>query len=187
MNGRRNLERFKTTTPSKNNNTQRPFFAPNRHPDAMDVDRTRARLSTVEENNCVDGPGVQWMIDRTLRTTQGQNRGRGGPPFRPRGGFLQRGARPNFDNVQCYLCRQTGHIARYCPQHRLNQPGASRSRFTQANDYLEQEEPIQVARTIAADPQQRAHAILGKMAYEDDAIKDALIKELRKGEDFPNA
>ena len=127
------------------------------------------------------------MIDRTLRTTQGQNRGRGGPPFRPRGGFLQRGARPNFDNIQCYLCRQTGHIARYCPQHRLNQPGASRSRFTQANDYLEQEEPIQVARTIAGNPQQRAHAILGKMAHEDEAVKDELIKELRKGEDFPNA
>jgi len=40
MNGGATLKGSKTTTPPKNNNAQRPFYAPNRHPDAMDVDRT---------------------------------------------------------------------------------------------------------------------------------------------------
>ena len=41
-----------------------------------------------------------------------------------------------------------GHIARQCPPHLWNQPSGSRARAT--HDYYEQEEPIQVARTIAA-------------------------------------
>ena len=97
--------------------------------------------------------------------------------MRPRGGFLQRNARFNFDNVQCYKCQQMGHIARQCPQHPWNQPSGSRARAT--HDYYEQEEPIQVARTVAARTSgSRADKYLQKMADEDDMVKDELIRKL---------
>ena len=110
--------------------------------------------------------------------------------MRPRGGFLQRGARPNWDNFQCYCCQQKGHISRYCPQNpRNNQLRPQQGRRTQTNDYYEQEEPIQAAHTIAENctPQERAHEILGYMANQEEAVKDELIKELQSGGDFPNA
>ena len=116
--------------------------------------------------------------------------------MRPGGGFLQRGARPNFDNFQCYCCQQKGHIARYCPQHPRNNQSRpnnttrpQQGQQVQTNDYYEQEEPIQAARAIADNrtPQERAHEILGYMANQDDAVKDELIKELRSGKDFQNA
>ena len=106
--------------------------------------------------------------------------------MRPRGGFLQRSARFNFDHVQCYKCQQMGHIAHQCPQHPWNQP--SESRAYSAHNYDEQEEPIQVARAVAAcTPENRADKYLQKMADEDDAVTDELIKKLRPREDFGSA
>src|ERR1700732_4341789 len=72
------------------------------------------------------------------------------------------------------ICRQQGHIARYCPQHRWNQPSGSKTRFTQAHDYYEQEEPIQVARAVAdtRNPQQKAQDWLNGVAGESDEVKD---------------
>ena len=92
MNARKNLDKFKTTTPCTSGPW--PFFAPARHPDAMDVNRTRAHLVTTEDHK-PGGYCRQWD------QPQGQ-RGKGGPPMRPWGGFLQWGACPNFDNFQCY-------------------------------------------------------------------------------------
>ena len=110
--------------------------------------------------------------------------------MRPRGGFLQRGVGPNWDNFQCYCCQQKGHISRYCPQNPCNnQSRPQQGRRTQTSDYYEQEEPIQAARAIAENrtPQERAHEILGYMANQEEAVKDELIKELRNGGDFPSA
>ena len=47
MNARRNLDKFKSTSSQKAEG-QQPFFAPPRHPDAMDVDRTQVRLANIE-------------------------------------------------------------------------------------------------------------------------------------------
>ena len=106
--------------------------------------------------------------------------------MRPRGGFLQHSVRFNFDNVQCYKCQLMGHIARQCPQHPWNQPSGSRAHAT--HDYYKQEEPIQVARIVAArTPGSRADEYLQKMADEDDAVKDELIRKLQLGEDFGSA
>ena len=61
MNARRNLYKFKST-PSQRAGGQQPFFAPPRHPDAMDLDGTRAQLA-----NIVSDPAVieaQWKEDR---------------------------------------------------------------------------------------------------------------------------
>lgn len=81
-----------------------------------------------------------------------------------------------------------GHIARYCPQHHWNL-GNAHTNFTQANDYYEQEEPLQVARAVANNhtPKERAHEILGHMANQDEEVKDELIKELQMNKDFQNA
>ena len=97
--------------------------------------------------------------------------------MRPRGRFLQHGARSNFDNVQFYKCQQMGHIACQCPQHPWNQSSGSRAHAT--HDYYEQEEPIQAAWMVAeCTPGNRANEYLGKMADEDNTVKDELIKKL---------
>ena len=162
MQARKNLDKFQNP-PRHSNAGQRAFQMPGRHPDAMDTsaDRSRARITQTTQ----DEPN-------NLFIPRG-GRGRGGIPP-PRGGFLARGGRPNFTNVTCYVCRQQGHIARYCPQHRWNQPGGSKTRFTQAHDYYEQEEPIQVARVVAdtCNPQQKAQDWLNGVARESDEVKD---------------
>ena len=110
--------------------------------------------------------------------------------MRLQGGFLQRGARPNWDNFQCYCCQQKGHISRYCLQNpRNNQPHPQQGRRAQTNDYYAQDEPIQAARTITENrtPQECAHEILGYMANQEEEVKDELIKELRNGGDFLHA
>ena len=100
----------------------------------------------------------------------------------------------NFENTQCFHCQQMGHILCFCPQHTWNkqqqQPQQRGSTHrTQTNDYYEQEEPLQVAHTIADNhtPQEHTHEILGFMANQEEVVKDKLIKELRNGGDFPSA
>ena len=70
-----------------------------------------------------------------------------------------------------------GHLACQCPQHPWNQPLGSRAGAT--HNYYKQEEPIQVARTVAARTLgDRVDKSLHKMADEDNAVKDELIKKL---------
>ena len=63
------------------------------------------------------------------------------------------------------------------------------TRFTQAHDYYEQEEPIQVARAVAdtRNPQQKAQDWLNGVAGESDEVKDMVLQQLWKKEDFQNA
>ena len=176
MQVRKNLDKFQNS-PRRSNPGHRTFQIPGRHPDAMDTsaDRSHAHITQTTQ----DEPNNPFI-------PRG-GRGRGGIPP-PRGGFLARGGRPNFTNITCYVCRQQGHIARYCPQHRWNQPGGSKTHFTQAHDYYEQEEPIQVARTVAdtRNPQQKAQDWLNGVAGESDEVKDMVLQQLWKKEDFQN-
>ena len=182
MNVRCNLDKFKST-PSQRAGGQQPFFAPSRHPDAMNVDQTRAQLANIKADPAATE--AQWKEDQE-RWNQNRQGGRGSPPMRPRGGFLQHCACFNFNNVQCYKCQQMGHIACQCPQHPWNQFLGSRACAT--HDYYKQEEPIQVARAVAAcTPENRADEYLRKMADKDNTVKDELIKKLWLGEDFESA
>ena len=95
MNARRNLDKFKSTSSQKAGG-QRPFFAPPRHPDAMDVDRTWAQLANVKSDPAA--VEAQWKEDREQWNQN--RRGRGGPPMRSRRGFLQHSVCFNFDNVR---------------------------------------------------------------------------------------
>ena len=76
LNARKNLDKFKTSSQPRTTGP-RPFFAPACHPDAMDVDRTRAHLATAEDHE-PGGYRRQWDQPQS----QGQ-RGREGPPMRP--------------------------------------------------------------------------------------------------------
>ena len=87
MNARRNLDKFKST-PLQRAGGQRPFFAPPRHPDAMDVDQMQAQLANTESDPVAIE--AQWREDRKQWNQNKQERG--GPPMRPRGEFFQCGA-----------------------------------------------------------------------------------------------
>lgn len=64
MNARKALDKFKSF-PQKSSGA-RPFFAPARHPEAMDVDRTRARLALMDPSPEEMQKGVknQWRKDQ---------------------------------------------------------------------------------------------------------------------------
>ena len=92
-----------------------------RDPNAMDTsaDRTRGRLANAEE-----------VLEEDARR-------RGPPPpFKPRGGFFQRGNRRDLREVTCFTFQRKGHLSRDCPQHMWNQPrydaGPSRNRRTES-------------------------------------------------------
>ena len=61
--------------------------------------------------------------------------------------------------------------------------------FTTAHDYYNQEEPIQVAQTVvdACNSQQKAQDWLNGVAGESDKVKDMILQQLWKKEDFQSA
>ena len=77
----------------------------------------------------------------------------------------------------------------YCailPATLPHQPGGSCTCFMQVHDYYDQEEPIQVAHAVADTciPQQKAQDWLNGVVAENDEVKDMVLQQLWKKEDF---
>ena len=82
MNARKNLDKFKNSNLPRSAGP-RPFFAPARHPDAMDIDwTTQARLATAEDY-LPGGYRTQWAQWEQKEQSQSSNQGGRGAPMRP--------------------------------------------------------------------------------------------------------
>jgi hypothetical protein len=84
--------------------------------------------------------------------------------------------------LKCFFCDKPGHFARDCRQKRYGNQGPSCTRQTHKEEAV-------VTRRIADErtPQKRATDWLSGVADEDDAVKDIVMQELWKKEDFQNA
>jgi hypothetical protein len=128
--------------------------------------RTQARIAKAEDflpgGNCYD------------RRVGGSREG-----GIPRGPVQRDGTRKV---LKCFFCDKPSHFARDCRQKRYGNQGPSRTRQTQ-------EEEAVTTRQIADErtPQQRATDWLSGVADEDDSVKDIVMQELWKKEDFQNA
>jgi hypothetical protein len=195
------LNNFRTTqtprTPQNNWGPRSNYQAPrgNRDPNAMDtsLDRVRARGGTVAAVTADNTP-------------------RGRPPFPPRGGG--RGNGFDIRTVTCYRCNKQGHISRDCPQQSWNRNsrgnfqsrggsrggswrGTSRNNARTAQveeesnaEYFDAEqgaEEHQIARAVAGNDEERSKQWLEGVASENDAVKDMIIQNLLKEEDFRGA
>ena len=77
-------------------------------------------------------------------------------------------------------------MARTCTQRRSAQPRDNYPPYTSQIRQTEEEIEEQVARTVADNrtPQERAHEWMTGVANEPDNVKDIVIRELWKKEDF---
>ena len=146
--------------------------APQRDPDAMDVDRGRVRLAGAE--NVLYNDAYKREIQR--RTQEEDRRlevdDAPRPPFKPREGYHRRQQemrKGGLAKVTCYNCNQQGHISRYCPQKRK-----AKARATP-------EEPANQS------PIERANTWLRGVGGESDEVKNLILQTMWKDEDFPSA
>ena len=155
-------------TPRSNTHT------PQRDPDAMDVDRGRARLAGAEDVLYNDA-----YKREIQRRTEEEDRRLGiddasKPPFKLREGYHQRQRemrKGGLTKVTCYNCNQQGHISRYCPQKRKDK---ARARAVQEGP----------AEQTALE---RANTWLRGVGGEDDEVKNLILQTMGKDEDFPSA
>jgi hypothetical protein len=180
------LEQFnprKTTTTgfntwkSNNNNAnrwRRPNIPNLPDPNTMDLSPGRARLAQAEDYE------------------SGRNR------YRPQEGVERRTGTPVGQRkvLKCFNCDKPGHFKQDCRQplrqnssYRQNQ-GPPRVRQAEA-----EEDGLYAARSIVDDrsviegrtPQQKAQAWLEGVAEEPDEVKDLVMQQLWRREDFQNA
>jgi hypothetical protein len=169
---RNRADQFKTKARPPPTNNWKPFNNqwrnPQRDPNAMDTSlgRTCARIAEAED-----------FLPRGTRYEQRVGGSREGGI--PRGSVQKDGTRKV---LKCFFCDKPGHFARDCRQKRYGNQGPSRTRQTH-------EEEAVVTRCIADErtPQQRATDWLSGVADEDDSVKDIVMQELWKKEDFQNA
>ena len=143
-----------------------------RDPDAMDINRGRARLASAEDvlyndNYKREMERRSCEEDKKLGLADAPK-----PPFKPREGYHQQQQemrRGGLAKVTCYNCNQLGHISHYCPQKCKPKIRAT------------QEEPEE--RT----PLERANTWLRGVGGESDEVKNLILQTMWKDEDFPTA
>jgi hypothetical protein len=171
MRNRANRFKTKMKPPSTNNwklfNTQ--WKNPQRDPNAMDTSPGRTRTWIAEAEDFLPG-GTHY------EQCIGGSR-EGGIPQGP----VQKDRTRKV--LTCFFCGKPGHFTQDCKQKCYGNQGPSRTRQTH------EEEEVVVTRHIAdkRTPQQRATDWLSGVANEDDSIKDIVMQELWKKEDFQNA
>jgi hypothetical protein len=90
----------------------------------------------------------------------------------------------DFSNVSCYTCHQKGHISHFCPQKQFpNTYGRQEPRNAQTTHTEETYEP-QVARADTRTVEEKAKDWLAGIAGEDEEVKEKVLQELWKKEDF---
>jgi hypothetical protein len=164
-------DRFKTKSKPPPISNWKPFNVQwkksHRDPNAMDTSpgRTCARVAEAEDFL----PGGNRYEQRVGGSREGGI---------PQGPIQRDGTRKV---LKCFFCDKPGHFARDCRQKRYDNQGPSRTRQTH-------EEEAVITRHIAdkRTPQQRATDWLSGVADEDDSVKDIVMQELWKKEDFQN-
>jgi hypothetical protein len=168
---RNRADRFKTKSKPPPISNWKPFNVQwkksHRDPNAMDTSpgRTCARVAEAEDFL----PGGNRYEQRVGGSREGGI---------PQGPIQRDGTRKV---LKCFFCDKPGHFARDCRQKRYDNQGPSRTRQTH-------EEEAVITRHIAdkRTPQQRATDWLSGVADEDDSVKDIVMQELWKKEDFQN-
>jgi hypothetical protein len=161
-----NIDKYRSNNPRP----QQRNWRVNADLNAMDTSpgRTRARLTGAEE---IQG-GEQ-------RITQGPTRG---------GTWNRNAPRGPPREVTCYRCRKPGHMIKDCPQppqRRQWYPPQENHRARRMD--TTQERPYERSLVDDRTPQQKAQDWLSGVANEEDDVKDIVMQELWKKEDFPSA
>jgi hypothetical protein len=169
---RNRADRFKTKSKPPSNNWK-PFNAQWKNPqhdsNAMDTSpgRTCTRIAEAEEDFLPGGTRYEQHVGGSRE-----------------GGILQGPVQKDGTRkvLTCFFCRKPGHFTRDCRQKRYGNQGPSHTRQTH-------EEEVVATRCIANErtPQQRATDWLLGVANKDDSVKDIVMQELWKKEDFQNA
>jgi hypothetical protein len=169
---RNRADQFKTKAKLPPTNNWKPFNSqwrnPQCDPNAMDTSpgRTRARIAEAED-----------FLPGGTRYEQRVNGNREGGILR---GPIQKDGTRKV--LTCFFCGKPGHFTQDCRQKRYGNQGPSRTRQTH------DEEAVITHRIVdERTPQQKATDWLAGVANEDDSVKDIVMQELWKKEDFQSA
>ena len=143
-----------------------------RDPDAMDLDRGRARLADAED--VLYNDKYRREVKRRSREEDqrlGIDATQSKPPFKPREGYHQHQQerhKGGLAKVKCFNCSQMGHISHYCPQKR------------QTKAWATNEGPVEQT------PVERANTWLCGVEGESDKVKNLILQTMWKDKDFPD-